>query len=463
MCLAICLLFSSCSRRNHYEDVLESKQESESDALLPQPGANGVANIIASNHEDYALEVIRKTSDIGYFEGNTEAQLQEKYQGNAAFHMLEALYLPTGRVISRENPHFFNKLTGNISDWCSDPLCEHGHDCIWSAGWTLPVMMYASPSHVYFISTYNDHIPRLYRADHQRNNIEMIFEQDCVGDIRNIWYEKGNTLYIELAVYAEPGGTAKNQLMALDMTTGELTNVSNVKRAMSIAAVIREKVYFFYEAKPGVIYVTDLNFTETQKLWDGVSIESFNDRYILLRKNGTSISAYHIDSGNTYDLCEVWGNAVLSGDYVYYMQEMTENEIAGDSHKDYYTWTWDNEPVFIPNQDGSGDGVFVGGETNVSAKTATAGRIFRMKLDGSEPECVMQLTYQGIPVRIVNGSISADGECIWFEFNHYDEFKNYYNQDYGDGKPVSTWDAEEPHLAMVDLQSGILRIIEIQE
>lgn len=58
-----------------------------------------------------------------------------------------------------------------------------------------------------------------------------------------------------------------------------------------------------------------------------------------------------------------------------------------------------------------------------------------------------------------------DGECIWFTYNHYDEFKNYYNQDYGSDKQtqIKPSDAEPRHLAMADLQSGILRVIELEE
>ena len=45
--------FASCSRRNQYEDQLESQKEAESGALIPQPGADGVANIIGTNASDY--------------------------------------------------------------------------------------------------------------------------------------------------------------------------------------------------------------------------------------------------------------------------------------------------------------------------------------------------------------------------------------------------------------------------
>ena len=456
---------SSCSRRDQYEDQLESQKEAESGALIPQPGADGVANIIGTNASDYALAVIKKTSDKGYFAGNTEAQLTEKYKNNA-YQFAGNRYLPTGRVIGAGNGqnYFYNKLTGNISEWCPDPLCEHGEDCIWNHGWTADPMLFVGEDHVYFLSNYNDFTLRLYRCDFQRNNVEMIL--DNALDIYNIWYEKDNVLYYEQFVYASEGAAAVNMLMALDIQTGETKAVSDPKKDMFIQAIIRDTVYFSYESDPKTVYKTDLSFSDPQKLWENAGFESYNDKYILTRgnkdENGKyAFSVYHIDSGKTYSLGSLTGNPVLSGDYVYYTQELSDKEIANDPHKDYYTWTWDNEDVFIDQ--GGGYGIIEKGEKGLTARTRPAGRIFRMKTDGTEKECVLQLTYKGVPVRI--DSWSVDGECIWFTYNHYDEFKNYYNQDYGSDKQtqIKPSDAEPRHLAMADLQSGILRVIELEE
>lgn len=464
--LASCMLLSvltSCSRRGKYEDVLESQKEAESGAMTPKPGADGVANIISSHAGDYALTVIKKTSDKGYFEGNTETQLVEKFSENA-FQFSVNRYLPTGRVIGAGNGqnYFYNKLTGNISDWCPDPLCDHGEDCIWNRGWTLEPMLFVGEKHIYFISEYNDFIPRLYRCDLQRNNVEMIL--DNALDIYNIWYEKDNVLYYEQYVYAEEGKSGVNTLMALNMDTGKTTTVSDARRDMFIQAIIRDTVYFSFESEPHTVYMTDLSFSVREKLWEGVGFDSYNDKYILMRgmKDATgkyAFAIYHIDSGEKYDLGTLHGTPVLSGDYIYYIEELNDEDIDRDPHKDYYTWTWDNEDEYIPLPDGGA--VIQEGEKGLHARTRTAGRIFRMKTDGTERECVLQLTYQGIPVRI--DSWSVDGECIWFTYNHYDEFKNFYNQDYGDGKQVTSYEAEPVHLAMADLQSGILRIIEIPD
>ena len=285
--LAVALLvtsFASCSRRNQYEDQLESQKEAEAGALTPQPGADGVANIIATNPSDYSLNIIKKTSDKGYFEGNTEAQLIEKYKNNA-YQFAGNRYLPTGRVIGAKNGqnYFYNKLTGNISEWCPDPLCEHGEDCIWNHGWTADPMLFVGEDHIYFLSNYNDFTLRLYRCDFQRNNVEMIL--DNALDIYNIWYEKDNILYYEQFVYASEGAAAVNTLMALDMQTGETRAVSDPKKDMFIQAIIRDTVYFSYESEPKTVYKTDLSFSDPQKLWENGGFESYNDKYILTRGN----------------------------------------------------------------------------------------------------------------------------------------------------------------------------------
>ena len=455
MCLAICLLFSSCSRRNHYEDVLENKQESESDALLPQPGANGVANIIASNAGDYELKVIKKTSDVGYFEGNTEAQLYEKHQGNA-YQYGGSYYLPTGRMIETVNgsKYFFNKLTGNISDWCSDPLCEQDDDCIWH--WADTLLTYVGENHFYFVIEDMQGASHLYRCDFQRNNVELILEH--AQDIQTIWYEKNSVLYFEQLVYANEGQASIRSLMALDMETGDVTAVSDNRKKINVFAIINDKVYFSYETAYRTIYQTDLFCWEPQKLWEDAGIESYNDRYILKRgksnetRTANEYAIYHIDTGEWYDLGWFSGSLVLAGEYIYYTENLSEDEIANDPNKDYYTWTWDEEDIVI-NAD-----ITILGRKNISANTQGAGRIFRMNADGSKRECVLQIVYMGVPVRI--SSWSVDGECVWLHFNHYQEFKNYYNQKYEEDNGGASSPA---HLAMADLQSGILRIIEIQE
>ena len=138
------------------------------------------------------------------------------------------------------------------------------------------------------------------------------------------------------------------------------------------------------------------------------------------------------------------GNYVLSGNYLYYTKNLTDAEIATDPLKDYYTYTWE-EASPRPN----------GKPIKKETDTQGAGRIYRIYIGAEKEteECVFQLTYKDIPVRIKNFEI--DGEVIYLSFHNYEGFKNFYNQNFIGNE------YETGCQAIVDLQNGSMTLIEI--
>ena len=138
------------------------------------------------------------------------------------------------------------------------------------------------------------------------------------------------------------------------------------------------------------------------------------------------------------------GNYVLSGDYLYYTKNLTDAEIDNDPLKDYYTYTWE-EASPRPN----------GKPIKKETDTQGAGRIYRVYIGAEKvtEECVFQLTYKDIPVRIKNFEI--DGEVIYLSFHNYEGFKNFYNQNFIGNEYVTG------RQAIVDLQNGSVTLIEI--
>lgn len=115
--------FASCSRRGQYEDQLESQKVAESLDAIPE--TNG--NITGDNAPDYETPVVLKTGTIAYYEGKTAEELRTIYNQTSK-DTYEKYVTPTGRLYQTADGRmlFYNKITGNFSPWCSDPLCLGG-------------------------------------------------------------------------------------------------------------------------------------------------------------------------------------------------------------------------------------------------------------------------------------------------------------------------------------------------
>ena len=125
-------------------------------------------------------------------------------------------------------------------------------------------------------------------------------------------------------------------------------------------------------------------------------------------------------------------------------RHLTEEEIANDPQKDYYTFTWeefDGLPGSVP--------------VEMDAGTKGAGKVYRVRVDqeNAPEETVFQMIYKGVPVRIE--SFEMDGEVMYFTFHNYEGFKNFYNQDY-DGI-----ERETSCYGMADFQNGTVTILDL--
>ena len=83
--------------------------------------------------------------------------------------------------------------------------------------------------------------------------------------------------------------------------------------------------------------------------------------------------------------------------------------------------------------------------------------MYRIKVSeaNAPEECVLQLTYKDVPVRIQ--SIEMDGDVIYVAFHNYEGFKNYYNKNF-DGKAEDTL-----CYGIADLQNGTFTLLNVPE
>ena len=111
--------------------------------------------------------------------------------------------------------------------------------------------------------------------------------------------------------------------------------------------------------------------------------------------------------------------------------------MEGDPLKDYYTWKWEYK------------------KKPMTAGTQGGGKIYRVRIGENAEECVLQLAYKDVPVRINN--FTVDGDVIYFSYHHYEQFKNYLNQEFADNSN------EPAQYAIADLQDGTVSVLDFSQ
>ncbi len=439
---------ASCSRRGKYEDQLDSTKNTEKEE---QTAVNGV---IGDDADGYSVTAIpTPTSEKGFFEGKTPEELAAIYVqkgkgGNSQIGINQTI--PTGR---RYRDKFYNCLTGNISEWCSDILCDE-KSCIWNNADTVD-FLFVSDEHIYFISSYGNGVPKLYRCDFQRNNIEMLYEMITYAendmmfyDLLDIWYVKDDVIYFTGRDYGE-NGRSKTALKALDAKTGSIQTISG-NMDVEICAIVADQVYFKdsnRDMEEDMMCVTDLSFSDTKNFLDHAWICDTTDEYIVIAQKifddagvlTDQISfVYQVRTGERQEIPYAT-DYILAGDFLYYRYSVSDEEKSGPLGN-YYTWR--GGVNYYPN-------IHCG--------------IARMKLDGSEAGRILQLSYQDIPVVITEFEIV--GDVVYFEFLNHTEFLNYYNQDFDKQEWMKETgnNGDFVHYAIADLQNGTVTFLDFSE
>lgn len=452
-------VLASCSRRGRYEDILESTKDTQPSVNIGTSG-NG---FIGQGLQDYALPIIHKNGDTFYYDGKTTEELAEIHSANSR-NVVFPYLIPTGRYYNVENQClFYNKLTGNLSRWCADPLCLDDESCIWRNGFFE--VCYVSEGWIYFMLSDPARGYGLYRCDFQRNHIELLYELPIYQINENahaieyikVFCESNGMLYFIGEEYRE-GESSLSAWKRIDLKTKEISTVYIGTSDLSVAAVMDGDVYYYYaneKAEEQVLYKTDLSFSYAEELFTGVAVVDSNDTCMILSFYDREAGGWeqYLYRPKTQEKTKLsWPdmkngacNFVLSGKYVYYEDKVMGDELYGNPHRDYYDFTWDDV-----REMGNGDLIY---DENQSAHTDRAGKLYRMDIETGETACVLQLTYKGIPVRIEE--FEADGEVIYFSFKNHEEFKNFYNQEF-EG-------ASEDHYAIADLQNGTVIFLEFPE
>lgn len=434
---------SSCSRRNNYEDQLEEQSTHAYEKPLD---------------EQYDTPTIHKGGNTPYYEDKSVEDLEALFLNSSRNNQTINLQMfPTGTLFTNivdtsgeSQMYFYNKLTGNISAWCADPLCTHELEkCVWSAA----EILYIGTETIVFESKFDTN-SKLYTCDLQRNHVQELYditeyyEKDeyddgfwVYSDMVIVDYVYDDLVYVEFKTYSEKGSSVTG-IYTIDLNTREFKKRFEIPNTVSLQAWIGDSVIYRDSAQNGKLFRADLNFENSEVIAEGDSLAGYTDRYLVVNEleegefYPQASYVYDLQTEQTYDLPDVsFSTAIISGDYIYYKRNLTEEEMVNDPMKDYYTWKWEYK------------------KKPMSAQTQGAGKIYRVKIGENTEECVLQLTYKDVPVRIE--SIAVDGEVVFFTYRHYEQFKNYLNQDFPDSS-----NNEPLQYAVADLQHGTVRVLD---
>ncbi len=469
--IALLLIASlpACSRRKEFEDMYESLEVSESlkwetsvigldtEIFPPETGTTGgipgesqapginpdgtgtsfgesetaapPAPVVLPNERGFRLSAIHNDRGKGSFEGLTEAELAATFTAGQVSdeEMFTSTLTPLGVVFQNADgaSGFYNKLTSHVTPLCPDPLCDET-ECLFTK---LPQFLFIGQTHMYFMALDPGGANHLYRCDLNRNHVECVYKNFPFGN-GHVWAEDGDTVYVTMPIYRE-GQSAVISFGRLDVKTGEYTSLSG-EREIRMQAVAGDTVWFIDKGVGSkALYKTNRAFESPVPVEATGNIIAFNNQYLIFGKASGAFHvphrAYCIETDTYIDLpadAALFTNINVSGDYLYYTKPISKEEIDASPLEDYYNYkkeVTEQRPV--------------GGHRPPAEKTETvtcrntdAGRIWRLNLLTGEEECVMELTYNGVPVWIQ--SIAGDGNTCFFTYNTYEEYNNYYNSDY---------------------------------
>lgn len=427
------IFLSSCAHGEVHDEI----EESSSSDITTENNNN-----TEENSPLYKTPVILKTGNTPFYEGKTYMDLISIYKNNGKGITLNKM-IPQGRVYDENDsgvPYIYDKLSGEFLRLCGDAQCN-GEKCIWKSGEIN--FQFVSEEYIYFIAE-----NALCRTDKDRNLIEKIKDVDK-NDTHKVIFEKDNVLYIQWTHYVNNASTVS--LYTYDMDTKEEKIISG-DTDLQFVAIVNCQVYYCTDDAQHALYKTGLSFEEQELLCKKVCIEQYSEGYLILKeilnngKPGSLRYSYNLKTGEKIKLNTLDSDVYLSGEYLYYCRDLTAEEIEKDPLKDYYNYRWEGESVEIQG------GVFVEYE---DANVKGAGKIYRINIreNNAKEECVFQLTYKGVPVRI--NEINVDGEVIYIDFHNYETCKNFYSQEF-EGDEDSTISH-----ALIDLQNGSLTILDL--
>ncbi len=459
--LLLSVFLTACNtRRDRLSAQLESiLQNTETNPVIHAPESGETSPVFAvedlPTEAGFRLDSLLRSGDRGYYEDLTPDALEEMFIPGRIEPGQRAILTPTGVFLFTDDglACFYNKITGNISPLCPDPMCD-GEGCIWQALSSVDVC-FVGREHIYFAPEGDGYEQRgLYRCDRDRNHVTKLldsFETSC-----NVWAEDGDLLYVTLPIYRE-NDTAVEGFGTLHMQTGEFTCLSGDKR-VRVMAVIGEDVYYADPDDPHNTLQTDLSFSASTPAIENGMVYAYSSTHMVIAEwGGATARPVAVRDLTTGREIPIPGEStargyVLDGQYLYYIKQISEADTADHPLRDYLEYeTTIVERVELPYGRPAREN-----EVTVVCHNRDLGAIYRLDLSTMQEECVLKLTYNDVPVMVTEG-FTVDGGVCYFQFLTYEDYNNYYNPTY----PFDYIHRHEPyHYAVADFSNGTVTIID---
>ncbi len=462
--LSVLFLSASC---NHRQEIVD-KYESEIEAASDSPDSNVLTHDpdepeyvgTYPNDRGWKIEAIRGEGDKGYYEDKTLEDLQALFTPSGA-NQVAYVITPAGVIFEGANDlYFYNKLTGNFSVCCPDPLCEG--DCLWA---TTPLCLHVSEEHMYFVADKQNllNAPEeavvYFRCDLNRNHIEVLYEDTYANDTI-VWAEGDKVYLTRLSYRADDSAVCAYGIF--DCKTGEFTKLSGNKNMEGIYGVAGGRLWYG-DTRTGKLYSSNLDMTDEKEHfseYESASISKMGEDFLLLQIAPypeepwyLPTHVYNIGTGELTDISSWSGsmyNYTINGDYLYYQKKLSEEEIAASPHKEYYEYETEYETIKYFS-----DTMFIPIKKKVTCPNMAAGRLWRMNLNTMEEELLLEMSYDGIPGLI--GDYVVDGDVCYLSCSPYLNYLNYYT--------AENWpDCQEEYTGggfmLVDFSNGTIRFLD---
>ncbi len=407
LCTLLCTLTACKSCRSKYlpEDTGTETDTSTGDAEVSR---------YIQGDNPYAGMTVEELKDL-YFD-TYRAKVYASKLNTPYYYILQAF---DGGIV-------FNKLTGDITTLCKDPLCDH-KNCVF--GKKLHCVLVAE-DRLYTVQNYGDGIC-LFSFDYQFNDAEKLLtwnnEEDAPTD-DYIFYWDGKLYY---KVHYLVNGDTKSRVRVYDvdsrkdewMEPDDAMHFDNLQ-------LVYEGYLYYWRTGDHSIWRYDLRTGEDICLLaeeDALKVEE-GDRMLLLRAVlpgsktlclcilgivGTeNVWKYYYYDIDTKEMKRTYGTDNPLGEYTVSLKDHvnTDDEnFKNDPFYDFYKNDFYKGLNKVVNQYG--------------------GDLYYNTDNREETETLLRASVDGIPVGFYIG-YNNDGKCLYVAFRTYRGYTNKYNPDY---------------------------------
>lgn len=226
----LAVLFAGCSERVPGEDSYHAGSQSESDAS----SANGFeGNFPVSGFASQSQDELLRTYPYAIYPDDRAMQ--------RALDTPLAVYINTGNEVVLRS---YDKITGNFSVACRDPLCDH-ETCLWGCAGKS---MYCGSDGLFFLVR-GDTETVLYRTDFFGNDVKELYRS---GDTLSHVVQEGQTVYFLAEGEDETSGNLVGRVLRLDLTDSGAETVLSGEGLSSFLPMNGRILY--YDGKTGENY-----------------------------------------------------------------------------------------------------------------------------------------------------------------------------------------------------------------